>query len=1158
VAIEEDIFHKARELAPYGERQAYLRRACGDDAALLARVLALLQVYESDGDFLAKPAAIIALDDMLPDEPAGSVIGPYTLLGQIGEGGFGLVFLAEQHHPVRRKVAVKVLKPGMDSRQVIARFDAERQALAMMDHPNIAKMLDAGETGSGRPYFAMELVSGEPITKYCAAHALDTRARLGLFVTVCQAVQHAHQKGVIHRDLKPNNVLVTAEDSAPVVKIIDFGIAKAIGEPLTDRTAFTGFNQFVGTPMYMSPEQAGLSSQDVDTRSDVYSLAVMMYELLTGATPFEEARLVKASYDEMRRIIREEEPLRPSTRVATTRTAQRPSDAQTLSLQLKGELDWIVMKGLEKDRNRRYDSAGALARDTLRYLTNEPVSAGPPSKWYRFRKFAQRHSWPLALAGVAAAALTVIAAGSLVAVLSLKLALGESERNRRRAESAEESSRQAAAEAIGLEKEAEQRLYGSLFDRARAGRFSHRIGQRFLSLDALDKAARVARNLGTFAEHQLELRNEAIAAAALPDLRVYKTRGGWPAEGLHADFDDDLQRYVVTDQTGRVSVRRVADDRLLYSVRGPFGESWPELSRDGRFLSIGQPNIHFGLWRLTGDQAELILRRGDCAGTGAFSPDNRYFALPSGQQAVDIYDLANRRRRWQLAVNQPVRFLAFAPHKSQLAIRANRGVEVRNFETGERIAGVLQPDIAFGALAWHPDGDVLAAVSDDDWSIYLWDVPANKLLGKLQGIRNGGNHLTFNHGGELLATIGWDGVLRLWDWRAGRQLIAAQAEFPTCPRFSADDRSLAAGCAGKSLQLWEVSANREYRTLSRDPALGEADYQHGLAIDPTGRVLAAPLQDGVCFLDLQSGRQAGFVSFRKKTESVVFERSGALLSFGDSGLLRWPRKQPTSSSGAEVETVSMGPVDSLPMVASHNTMAASADGAVIASPRNRSPAVVWRRDQSPAIEHLAVASDFRLVAVSPDGRWVALGGFYGTKPGAVIWDVRGARVEKELPLGDGCTVAFSPDGKWLATVPAAGDVHFWSIESWAPQKSAAAPVTVPMPELNSVAFSPDSAILAVGLKSGVISLIEAPTGREFARLDDPNQDVPSSLAFSPDGTLLAAASQLSRSMHVWDLAAMRRQLDLLGLDWDLPPYPVRKAPTDHRPLKLEIDAAQAK
>jgi serine/threonine protein kinase/regulator of sirC expression with transglutaminase-like and TPR domain len=415
---EQAIFIEALEMEDPAERAAFLCRACAGDTALRARIERLLQRHETAGQFLESPAAapITSVNDSIRERP-GTVIGPYRLMEQIGEGGMGLVFVAEQLQPVRRKVALKVIKPGMDTRQVVARFEAERQALALMDHLNIAKVLDGGETASGRPYFVMELVKGVPITEYCDHNKLPIRERLELFLNVCHAVQHAHQKGIIHRDIKPSNVLIMSQDGTPLVKVIDFGVVKAIGQELTDKTIYTQFTQLIGTPLYMSPEQAGQSSVDVDTRSDIYSLGVLLYELLTGKTPFDDVRFKTVGFDEMRRIIREEEPPRPSTRISTmgqaaiTVSTQRRSDPQRLRRQFRGELDWIVMKALEKDRNRRYETASALAADVQRYLANEPVLACPPSAWYRLRKFARRNRTVLAVAGLTVLFIAVLGGG---------------------------------------------------------------------------------------------------------------------------------------------------------------------------------------------------------------------------------------------------------------------------------------------------------------------------------------------------------------------------------------------------------------------------------------------------------------------------------------------------------------------------------------------------------------------------------------------------------------------------------------------------------------------------------------------------------------------------------------------------------------------------
>jgi serine/threonine protein kinase/tetratricopeptide (TPR) repeat protein len=399
---ERSIFMAALEKDNPAERAVYLDQACAGDPILRQRIERLLKAHEQAESFLERPAHMPANVPAIAEGP-GTLIGPYKLLQQIGEGGMGVVYMAEQQEPVRRKVALKIIKPGMDSAQVIARFEAERQALAFMDHPNIARIFDAGTTASGRPYFVMELVHGIPITRFCDDNRLTPYERLALFIPVCQAVQHAHQKGIIHRDVKPSNVMVCLYDGRPVPKIIDFGVAKAIEQRLTERTLFTHYGSIVGTFEYMSPEQAEVSQLGVDTRSDVYALGVLLYELLTGSTPLSRRRLREAAWDEAIRLIREDEPPRPSARLSSSETlpaiaAARQMEPARLPRLVRGELDWIVMKALEKDRTRRYETATGLARDIEHYLADEPVHAGPPSAWYRLRKSVRRHKRGLAVA----------------------------------------------------------------------------------------------------------------------------------------------------------------------------------------------------------------------------------------------------------------------------------------------------------------------------------------------------------------------------------------------------------------------------------------------------------------------------------------------------------------------------------------------------------------------------------------------------------------------------------------------------------------------------------------------------------------------------------------------------------------------------------------
>ena len=435
-----EVFTEALQL-PVAERAAYLERACGSDVELRQKVEALLKGHNKVGDFLEHSPHETSTQSG-PRTPAGEKpgdrVGRYKLLQQIGEGGCGVVFMAEQEEPIRRRVALKIIKPGMDTKSVIARFEAERQALALMDHPNIAKIFDAGATESGRPYFVMELVRGVKITEYCDQQALTTEERLELFVQVCRAIQHAHQKGIIHRDIKPSNILVTRTlEGTTLPVVIDFGIAKATtNQRLTDKTLFTAFEMLIGTPAYMSPEQAVLTSVDVDTRTDIYSLGVLLYELLTGSTPFDSGELLKSGLDEIRRTIREKEPARPSTRLSkmtgadlTSVAQHRKSEPPTLMRAVRGDLDWITMKALEKDRTRRYETAYGMSLDIQRYLANEPILARPPSKLYQLKKSFLRNKFLFVGIGVIALLLVV----SLIVV---SLSLAEERRARREADAA--------------------------------------------------------------------------------------------------------------------------------------------------------------------------------------------------------------------------------------------------------------------------------------------------------------------------------------------------------------------------------------------------------------------------------------------------------------------------------------------------------------------------------------------------------------------------------------------------------------------------------------------------------------------------------------------------------------------------------------------------
>jgi hypothetical protein len=509
-----EVFSHAREKTSPPEREKYLAEACQGEPELRREVESLLKADEEAGSFFDRTKEIST--DGIGPERAGMMVGRYKLLQEIGAGGFGVVYMAEQVEPVQRKVALKIIKAGMDTREVIARFEAERQALALMDHPNIARVLDAGATEAGRPFFVMELVRGNPITDYCDQNNLSSRDRLQLFIKVCHAVQHAHQKGIIHRDLKPSNVLVTLHDGEPVPKVIDFGVAKALGQKLTEKTLFTGFHDLIGTPAYMSPEQAEMSGLDIDTRSDIYALGVLLYELLTGATPFETDTFRRAALDEIRRIIRESEPPKPSTRLQTLGdrlpgvAQRRQSEPAALTRLIRGDLDWIVMKALEKDRRRRYETPDAFANDVARHLNNEPVTAAAPSTLYTLRKFARRHQTGLTLAGAFVALLIAGAAVSTWQAVRATRAERAQSLLRAEAERARANEMKLRLVAEAREKIAQASLLAHSGDPTGAEEAMSTVPPLIVQLDP-DNAAAVYLSIGAWRAHQGQW-SEAIAS----------------------------------------------------------------------------------------------------------------------------------------------------------------------------------------------------------------------------------------------------------------------------------------------------------------------------------------------------------------------------------------------------------------------------------------------------------------------------------------------------------------------------------------------------------------------------------------------------------------------------------------------------------------------
>lgn len=1116
---------RSEVLAKHPDRAKELRQFFGDeDNALGGKMLGVLDL---------KPTTA---QDVTPGVNAGQIIGErYRLLEEIGVGGMGTVWVASQSEPVKRRVAIKLIKAGMDSKAVLARFEQERQALAVMDHPNIAKVFDGGLTPTGRPFFAMELVAGKPLNKFCDEAKLSIRERLELFTPICHAVQHAHQKGIIHRDLKPANILVTFVDGRPTPKIIDFGVAKAVSGKLSDETLFTQFGAMLGTVEYMAPEQAGMTTDDIDTRADIYSLGVIFYEVLTGLRPFDSLRFRQAAFDEVVRILREEDPPSLASRLSTDESlasaaALRQMEPHRLLSTIKNELDWIVHKCLEKDRNRRYETANDLARDLQRYLANEPVEARPISVVYRFRKFVRRNRFGLAV-GVAVASLLI---GATV------LSLDQAARARRAEAVINEALKQVTGEqnktrdALGREtaarNDALDRLRESQFLQAHAHRLSGRPGRRLDSLAALKKAVAIDSTNGP---SPLTLRNEAIAALALTDL---SSQPIWQADLPNNDalaIHPDFQHYATwSREEGSIYVRRCSDQSEAARFAVLKDSIWPVIfSPDGRYLACGSvgdiSNNPADGKRLRVDVWDWQTRTSVFTNTAAatssiallFSPDStRLVVSGSVEPKTGIHDLLGKSK--VLPVPMAGVPVAFHPDGSKIAMTDGNRLTVFDIVAGRAVAKPLIAPATIFAANWSPDRQWLA-IGCDNFRSYLHDAMTGELRSQLSGHQAEVHNVQFSPDSSLLVSSDWDGVTRLWDTRTGRRILDARGR---ALGFSRDGGQLC--CVnGTRAGIWTVAIGNEYRELWGHTCFkGPGGVRWGL----DGTFIASSGDDATRLWDPATGKQLGLLPVGGNT--LRLQANGAnWFSAGTSGFYRWPIEAIEPAGRLRI-----GPPEKLYDATSsvHNGIELSADGQWLAV-HDRTRGMVIVRSPTDTTKQKSFAGFTELVgtAISPDNRWLVVGGWPHNF--LHVYDLATEQCVHKVPLISSAFFAFSPDGKWLAVGNAEGG-RLLEAGSWTRQREI--PPRNGSRAVGAMTFTRDGGVLAVGRADHVVQFLDVATLTEFAAFESPTPAPVKYIEFSPGNDKLAVACG-TRVVHVWNLRAIRGGLAALGLDWKAPPYP---------------------